>query len=252
MRIMLDPGHGGSDPGALSNGLVEKELNLQTAQLAAAALKARCKGLVDKHGQPIEVQLTRDDDKSLTPAQRLRRVSVFNPHICISVHYNAATSAAACGTEIFHSAKDKRDDTLARMMVERLAATGMPSRGIRTKTTSRGEDYYYIIRDVMDADTIGVLYEGAFLTNADDAKSIKNGWVQQAAEAIAKAVFDFIAPQLAKQEQALLGPAVVFEGKVYPAQIMEGKTWAPVRAVAEAASLRVNYDGKTLVTTLRR
>ena len=250
---MFDPGHGGTDPGAQANGLVEKQLNLQTAQLAATALKARCKGLVDRRGQPVEVQLTRDDDRSLTPAERLRRISMFNPDICISVHYNAAPSADASGTEIFHSAKDNRDDELAQLLIKHLSATGMPSRGVRTRTASSGEDYYYIIRDVMDADTVAVLYEGAFLTNEEDAKRIKAGWVNQADWAIASAVFEFISPQLRKVETAKSkGPAVVFEGKTYPAKIIEGTTWTPVRAVAEAAGLRVDYDAKTQITTLKR
>lgn len=252
MRIMKDPGHGGKDSGANANGLVEKELNLQTAKLARGALLAKCAGLVDKNGQPVEVMLTRDDDSTLERPERLRRIAAFNPDICISIHYNAAASTAATGTELFHSQKDTRDDELARLLFERLKATGMPSRGMLTRQLSSGEDYYYIIREVMDKDTIALLYEGAFLTSVADANRIKAGWINQAAEAIAQAVFDFIRPQVVKATTALKGPAVVFDGKVYPAQLIDGTTWTPVRAVSEAAGLRVAYDSKTQVTTLRR
>lgn len=252
MRLMMDPGHGGKDPGASANGLVEKDLNLQTASLARDALLAKYAGLVDRNGQSVEVMLTREDDSTLERSERLRRIAAFNPDVCISIHHNAAASAAATGTELFHSQKDTRDDELARLLFEELKATGMPSRGMLTRQLSSGEDYYYVIREVMDKDTIALLYEGAFLTNVDDANRIKTGWISQAAEAIAQAVFDFIRPQLVKTTPTLKGPAVVFEGKVYPAQLIDGTTWTPVRAVSEAAGLRVEYDSRTQVTTLRR
>lgn len=254
MKVMFDPGHGGSDPGAVANGLIEKELALQTAQLATSNILQRCSGMVDRAGQPVEVRLTRDRDETLSPAERLRRVSLFNPAIFISVHYNAASSTTASGTEIFHSAKDQRDDELATLLLDRLAATRMPSRGVRTKTASSGEDYYYIIRDVMDADTIAILYEGAFLTSPDDAKRIKAGWVIQAAEAIAQAVFDFITPQLVSVPLELNGPAVLLAdtGDIIPAIIVDGRMYTPIRAPFEMLGYRVDYDSKTQIATVRR
>ncbi len=261
MRIMKDPGHGGSDPGAMANGLVEKDLNLQLAQLAAKALAKLSEGYVDKQGQSVEIRLTRDKDETLSQSERLRRIAAFNPDICVSVHFNSATNAQATGTEVFHAAKDSRDDQLADLLIKHLAKTGMPSRGTKTRSTSAGEDYYYIIREVMDHDTISVLLEGAFLTNSDDAKRIKDGWISQAAEAVAQAVFDCIKPQLKKGKPVVAKQPIMieaiptlthFEDKSYESYIIKGVTHTPVRGISESNGLLVGYDADSKETTLKR
>lgn len=234
MRILFDIGHGGSDPGAVANGLRESECNLAVGKAARTHLLKLIPG--------VTVGLTREDDRTLTPQQRLKLVRYFAPDICISIHHNAAGETAR-GAEIYYAQGDQRGKQLAESIGKRLQATGMPWRGAKTRVAN-GRDYYYMIRDVNSPKTIALLTEGAFITSAQDAQMIKSGWLPKQARAIAEAVAELI-PQ---QE----GPAVVYAGTRYPAQIIDGTTWCPVRAVAEAAGLRVEYDAKTRITTLRR
>jgi len=234
VKIMIDVGHGGTDPGAVASGLRESEVNLVVAKAARERLR--------QLRPSAQVRLTREDDRSLAAQQRLKLVRDFAPDICISIHHNAAGESAR-GAEVYYSQGDQRGKQLAEAIGKRLQSTGMPWRGAKTRVAN-GRDYYYMIRDINNSKTIALLTEGAFLTSAQDAQMIKAGWLSKQAQAIAEAVAELMPQQK--------GPAVVYAGTRYPAQIIDGTTWCPVRAVAEAAGLRVEYDAKTRITTLRR
>lgn len=79
--IVLDAGHGGSDPGAAgaANGLWEKDLNLRIT--LAAAEKLRALG--------AEVILSRSDDTTVSLAERMALLEMIEPDLCISVHQNS-------------------------------------------------------------------------------------------------------------------------------------------------------------------
>jgi N-acetylmuramoyl-L-alanine amidase len=236
VKIMIDVGHGGTDPGAVANGLRESEVNLVVAKAVREHL-----GHLRLNSQ---VRLTREDDRSLTAQQRLKLVRDFAPDICISVHQNSAANATAQGAEVFYASGDARGKELAELIGKHLKAAKRTWRGAKTKLASNGKDYYYMIRDVNTKETVALLSEGAFLSSPVDAQWLKTGGAEQQGRAIAEAVAELMPQQT--------GPAVVYEGRQYPAQIVDGTTWCPVRAVAEAAGLRVEYDAKTQITTLRR
>ena len=86
--IVIDPGHGGSDPGALGNGLKEKDLNL----LISNYMYDRFKEL------GADVKITRDTDETLSPTDRVNRV--LNAYgnkedvVVISNHINAGGAAS--------------------------------------------------------------------------------------------------------------------------------------------------------------
>ncbi len=80
-RIVLDPGHGGSDPGAQGpTGLKEKDITLAVAHKVAPILS--------KLG--IQIALTRDDDRAVTLEERTARANAFGADLFISIHCNAA------------------------------------------------------------------------------------------------------------------------------------------------------------------
>jgi N-acetylmuramoyl-L-alanine amidase len=236
VKIMIDVGHGGTDPGAVANGLRESDVNLVVAKAARERLR--------QLRPSAQVRLTREDDRSLAAQQRLKLVRDFAPDICISVHQNSAANTAAVGAEVFYASGDVRGKELAELIGKHLKVAKRTWRGAKTKVASNGRDYYYMIRDVNNAKTVAMLSEGAFLSNPVDAQWLKTGGAEQQGCGIADAIAELMPEQT--------GPAVVYEGRWYSAQIIDGTTWCPVRAVAEAASLRVEYDAKTKVTTLRR
>lgn len=91
-RVVLDPGHGGSNPGAQGvAGLREKQLTLTLANLVAARLR--------EHG--IAVTLTRDTDKTLTLRQRIEVADNLPADIFVSIHANASQNRAQSGYETY-------------------------------------------------------------------------------------------------------------------------------------------------------
>ena len=85
--IMIDPGHGGQDPGAIANGLQEKDLNLSICLGLSKLLEAR--------GQ--NAGLTRSGDVFISLRQRCEIANNSKAALFLSVHCNASENAAAAG-----------------------------------------------------------------------------------------------------------------------------------------------------------
>ena len=62
--IVIDPGHGGSDPGATGNGIIEKDLNLEIAKEIEKQLKAA----------GVDATLIRTTDETISPTERVNRI----------------------------------------------------------------------------------------------------------------------------------------------------------------------------------
>jgi len=106
-RVVLDPGHGGSDPGASGpTGLREKDVTLAIAHKVAPVL-AR---------QGVEVTLTRDDDRYVTLEERTARANAFGADLFVSIHCNAAENKSRKGVETYIL------DTTANEMAGKVAA----------------------------------------------------------------------------------------------------------------------------------
>ena len=92
-KIVIDAGHGGDDPGAIGNGIIEKDLNLNISNYMYQKFK----------DLGIPVKLTRSTDETLTPTERVNRVlSAFGNNddvIVISNHINAGGGDGQCVTK---------------------------------------------------------------------------------------------------------------------------------------------------------
>jgi N-acetylmuramoyl-L-alanine amidase len=91
-RVVIDPGHGGKDPGARGRGLVEKDVVLNVSKHLAARLR----------GDGIEVFLTRRDDRFLSLEERTAIANSQNADLFLSVHANASPNTALRGVEIYY------------------------------------------------------------------------------------------------------------------------------------------------------
>ncbi|MCR9097941.1 MAG: N-acetylmuramoyl-L-alanine amidase [bacterium] len=90
--VVVDPGHGGSDPGALGvGGLREKDVNLGIARALATELRAR----------GFDVVLTRDDDRALSLEDRSAIAESAGGDVFVSIHANAARRKGARGIEVY-------------------------------------------------------------------------------------------------------------------------------------------------------
>lgn len=181
--VIIDAGHGGSDPGGGSNEYwLEKDLNLKIALYEYRRLKEL----------GIPVSLTRDSDITLNPTDRVKKVyslATGNNDILISNHINVDYGKID-GAEVIYSIKDPK--TLASLIASNIQAAGQnlsPS-GVYTRTNELGNDYYYIIRNVRPVKS--VLVEFGFADSPkDDVIQLRDNW-ERLAEAVVKSVAEYL------------------------------------------------------------
>ena len=178
-KIIIDAGHGGIDGGAIGNGLIEKELNLQ----ASNYMYNRFKEL------GIPVKMTRTDDEYLPKTERVNRVKeLYNNDanvILISNHINAGGGE---GAEVVYSLKN--EPTLAQRVLDNIGEAGQIKRKIyqRRLPENPNKDYYYILRETGNLEPI--LIEYGFIDNERDSEKLKNN-LNDYAEAVVKAVAEY-------------------------------------------------------------
>jgi N-acetylmuramoyl-L-alanine amidase len=172
--VALDAGHGGRDPGAIGpTGLREAEVVLDIAQ--------RVRDLLSQDG--VHVLMIRDSDATVELDDRTRLAREGGATAYVSIHTNASTRAAVNGTETYYLTPQSL--ALAQMIQDELGAVlGIPSRGIRTAN-------FIVLRD---NDAPSVLVEAAYISHADDEARLRDqGFRQEVAEAIHRAIMRFLA-----------------------------------------------------------
>jgi N-acetylmuramoyl-L-alanine amidase len=192
-HIVLDPGHGGEEPGAVGpNGLTEKELNLTIALLVADALRA----------QGATVVLTRDHDVRVTLATRALLATNLAPVAFVSIHHNAQPDGPSPvpGTEVYFQVSSEPSRRLAGLIVDEVRtalgafpadwASDVPNGALARVRQDGTGDFYGILR--RGGSTTTVLSEAAYLSNPTEADLLARPDVQQAeAGAIARGIERF-------------------------------------------------------------
>ncbi|MDI3548307.1 MAG: N-acetylmuramoyl-L-alanine amidase [Halanaerobiales bacterium] len=155
--IVIDPGHGGFDPGAVGpSGLYEKDVNLDIA--------LRVDDLLQRAG--YNVLLTRDDDRFISLKERVTRANEAEARLFVSIHINASSEAYSEGTETFLAPEKAANSTLlATLLQEELVKS--------LKRVDRGvkkENLYVIKYTTMPA----ALVEVAFISNPHEETLLRN------------------------------------------------------------------------------
>ena len=218
--VVIDPGHGGIDPGANTpDGLLEKDVVLDVSRMVAEDLAA---------AGGIEVHLTREDDRFLSLAQRIRIARAYGADLFVSVHADAAPQDYVRGATVYTLSERPSDKAAAalaaqenladsvsgviepdrqetvsgiladlmRRETEALSRTfaegliGTLDKAVRINTNPHRSARFRVL---MAHDFPSVLLELGYLTNADDASALENpAWRETASEAIAAAVEGFL------------------------------------------------------------
>ena len=192
--VVLDPGHGGSETGAVgANGLAEKHLNLAVAQLARAELEARGYSTV----------LTRDADIRMPTVARAEIALALSAKAFVSIHHNGGATRGSPdpGTEIFHQGRSPESLRLAGILFEDVQAAlsqyDVPWVATVNKGTkgllrsSDGRDLYGVLRH--SEGLPAALVEAAYLSNPPEATLLADPAVQAAeARAIADGIVRFL------------------------------------------------------------
>ena len=173
VTICLDPGHGGSDGGAIAvNGANEKDLTLKIAKY--------CKQELEKYD--CKVIMTRYDDRDVDLKERAIIARNNGADYLISIHLNSS-SPGAMGAEVYYPNSNYRPDlgqngqAVAQSIQNELAALGIYNRGIKIRNLDPGEmpypdgsigDYYAVIRHAKNFGMTGMIIEHCFLSNSSD------------------------------------------------------------------------------------
>lgn len=171
--------HGGSDSGAIGNGIIEKNLTLDISKYMYDRLK--------ELGVPVK--LTRNSDVDLPASERPQRVldqyGNGKDVIVISNHINAG---GAEGAEVIYALRNK--DTLAKKILDELEKQGQLVRKYYQRRLPRdyNKDYYYMLRNTPNTEALIVEY--GFLDNTSDANKLKNNY-KKYAEAVVKAITEY-------------------------------------------------------------
>lgn len=180
-KIVIDPGHGGEDPGTSANGIVEKDYTLQISKYMADRLS----------DLGIENALTRDADVTLSSTDRPKKAqSLFGSGsdvILVSNHINAG---GGDGAEIIYSLRNS--DNLSRTIANEFVKSGQNVRKYyqRRLPSDSSKDYYYILRNTPNNESIIVEY-GFADSKGDDVNQIKNNW-KELTEAVVRALASYV------------------------------------------------------------
>ena len=174
--IFVDAGHGGRDPGAVANGIQEKDVVLPISLKLGQALQ----------GLGYTVYYTRTNDVELDLEPRVALAQRVNADIFVSIHANSLDSrnSSVNGVETFHA----RNSTVGRELAsyvqsQIISATSANNRGVKAA------GFYVIARTSMPA----ILVETGFVTSPTEARNLSNpNYQKQMADAIARGVDQFM------------------------------------------------------------
>ncbi len=176
--IVIDPGHGGSDPGHLPNNvnlLQEKDLNLKISKYLG--------GYFEKYLQNVKVVYTRTGDTYPSLDQRVEKANAINADYFISIHCNGNEKSSIHGTETHvHSMDLKKSVSLARAIENQFSKrAGRKSRGVKDQN-----DLQHSLQVLKFTNMTSVLVECGFVTNDAEAAFLNTTYGQ---EIIASAIF---------------------------------------------------------------
>lgn len=247
--IVIDPGHGGPDPGAIGpSGLKEKDVTLAVSLLLEDKLK--------KLG--AQVQLTRRRDQQLSLAERVSLINGFKARIFASLHCNSHTNPEAGGVEIWHSYRGdygsiyyQEARRIAAVTLEHLVqGTGLRNRGVKYRLVDNAGspihnlDYYFLHRK---AKCPGLIIELGFISNpAEEALLGDEGFREKAAAALASGLAHALGlggkPSSPPVSPSLQQTTIIFRNVPLSGFILEGRAYVEARKLAEVLGARIHWD----------
>lgn len=237
--IVLDPGHGGSDPGALGFGLRESDLTLSIGKYCQQTLSQYAK---------TKVYMTRTSDTFVDLKPRADFAKSVGADLFVSLHINSSSASSANGAEIWvpspgtwFPAFNGVGEDLACEMLSKLKALGLADRDtVWDNYEVNGEKKYYpdgswadslsVIRNCREAGIMAILVEHGFISNQSDAKFLSSeANLKKLGEADAQGIVDYYGLKL---PQPLYGFADVFDDTPHSGEI----GWMAASGISEGFS----------------
>ena len=173
-RVIIDPGHGGNDPGKTTpGGVSEKDINLEIAMMVKMFLEA----------QDVFVVMTRETDVGLySPGSSNKKVEDMKnrlvliesaaANLAVSIHQNSFQQESIRGAQVFYYTNSKEGKRLAETIQRRLITGVDPT----NKREAKANDSYYLLKKT----TIPLaIIECGFLTNKAEAEKLSDPYYQE-------------------------------------------------------------------------
>jgi N-acetylmuramoyl-L-alanine amidase len=194
--VILDPGHGGQDSGAMVGGVMEKDLTLDVTR--------RVDRLLDSQG--VATLMTRLGDAYVSLADRAAIGNRVRDSIFVSIHFNEDNKPVATGVETYYAAHQITSGSLVASWLpflsrppsnspkpesQSLAGFIQEALVARTRSIDRGTQarQFFVIANVISP---AVLVEGGFLTNKDEvSKLASEDYRDQLAAAVADGILRY-------------------------------------------------------------
>lgn len=181
--IVIDPGHGGVDPGAIGpSSILEKDINLQTA--------LKLYTLIEEWGgtavltRDEDVGLYRDDPNTTLRKKkqedlinRVEKARLLGGNILLSIHMNAHLSPKWYGAQVFYHKNSKDGEKLAELIQEELVRILDKDNKRQAKKASN----YYILEKSNEIGIIAVIIEVGFLSNPQEEHRLSDDKYQEKA-----------------------------------------------------------------------
>lgn len=180
LKIVIDAGHGGDDPGASGNGIIEKNLTLEISKYMYDLFR----------DAGVDVKMTRTSDETVSPTERVNRVlELFGNNSDVIVISNHINAGGGDGAEVVYALRNTSE--LSDLILNELEKKGQNIRKAyqRRLPSDTSKDYYFIHRNT--GVTEPVLVEYGFLdSTGDDVNQLKNNY-REYAEAVVNAVLEY-------------------------------------------------------------
>ena len=171
-KVVLDPGHGGTDYGAIREGINEKDLTMDLTQRVASILKSK----------GYKYALTRTEDVYLGLQERCDITEAENPEIFVSIHVNSAVATEPYGleTHYYHEPSKELAEIIQKHLVKEIDSK---DRGVL-------KSKFYVINHT---EVPAVLVETGFISNPSErAELITEKRKQATAKAIAEGIIEYL------------------------------------------------------------
>jgi len=220
MKIGIDSGHGGHDPGAIGpTGLYEKDVALSVAKRLDAFLVAA----------GHEVIMTRQDDSYLSLFARSNLLNAQAVDLVVSVHCNSSTDRSVNYLATFIQGLGGKAEQIAKCVQASLAtATNWPDEGIRVAN----------LHMTRETDAPAIIVEMGFISNPEQESQLHSMcWQDKLAKAIANGIEDYLG--VARDRDLI----VKVKGQDITGKLIDGVTWVPLRQIVDLLNEDVTWQG---------
>lgn len=172
--VVIDPGHGGVDPGKVGiNDVYEKEINLSIAMLLKEILEQNdCKIIMTRTGDEGLYQEGDSNKKMADLRKRCQLIDESGADVTVSIHQNSFSQASSKGAQVFYQTTSSSGEVFAKMLQKQLIS----SLDENNRRVAKANSDYYMLKHTK---TTMVIVECGFLSNQEEAQLLTQDTYQR-------------------------------------------------------------------------